>query len=185
MINYDELIQLISSRRSCRNYFEQDVPDELIEKCLEAARLAPSACNKQPWRFVVVKDAQLRGSICREGILPGLPMPWLNEVPVIIAICAKMEIITHKLAKFISKVDYSPIDIGIAGEHFVLAAESLGLGSCWIGWFKEKAIKRILNIPRNIKVVSLLSLGYPADVTAAKKEKLLLADIYLKNIWYF
>ncbi len=182
-MKYDELIQLISSRHSCRNYLEKDIPDELIEKCLEASRLAPSACNKQPWRFIVVKDAELRGSICREGILPGLPMPWLKKVPVIIAICAKTEFITHKLAKFISKVDYSPIDIGIAGEHFVLAAESLGLGSCWIGWFKAKAIKRILNIPRNIKVVSLLSLGYPTNKNTGKKEKLMLSDIYSKNRW--
>lgn len=180
-MKYDELMQLICSRHSCRNYQEKDVPDELIEKSLEASRLAPSACNKQPWRFIVVKDAVLRNSICQEGILPGVSMPWLKKAPVIIAICAKTEFITHKMARFISKVDYSLIDIGIAGEHFVLAAESLGLGSCWIGWFKEKAIKKILNIPWNIKVVSLLSLGYPIDENIWRREKLPLSSIYTKE----
>lgn len=182
-MKYDDLIQLISSRHSCRSYLERDVPDELIEKCLEASRLAPSACNKQPWRFIVVKDAKLRNSICKEGILPGLSMPWLRGAPVIIVICAETEFITHKLSKFVSKVDYSLIDIGIAGEHFVLAAESLQLSSCWIGWFKEKAIKKILNIPRTIKVVSLLSLGYSANKNTLEREKLLLPNIYLKNRW--
>lgn len=181
-MDYVSFLELVTKRSSCRSYLNKDVPDELIKKCLEAARLAPSACNKQPWRFVIVKDKTLRERICSEAILPWLPMPWLKDAPVLIAICAKTNLTVHKLASFISKVDYRQIDIGIAGEHFVLSAQSLGLGSCWIGWFKEKKVKKILNIPMNFKVLSLISLGYCAGLKE-QPEKLPLEDIFSKDKW--
>ncbi len=109
-------------------------------------------------------------------------MPWLKEVPVFIVLCAKSDFTVHKFASFISKVDYCQIDIGIAGEHFVLAAQSLGLGSCWIGWFKEKAVKRILKIPAGIKVLSLISLGYPF-VDSEQAERLSIDNLFFKEEW--
>lgn len=181
-MDYEKLLNLVKARHSCRSYQTKDVPDELIMKCLETARLSPSACNKQPWRFVVVKCKDARNRICSEGILPCLPMPWLSDVPVFIVLCAKTDFTVHKFASFISKVDYRQIDIGIAGEHFVLAAQSLGLGTCWIGWFKEKAVKRILKIPSNVKILSLISLGYPNDVKK-QPEKLPLESIFFKEEW--
>ena len=159
----DSLLSLMRHRASCRNYLEKDVDDAKIGKCLEAARLAPSACNKQPWRFKIIKDSALRQQICSDALLPGIPMPWLSSAPVIAVLCADTNIVTHKLAPMLSKVKYHLIDIGIAGEHFVLAAEAQGLGTCWIGWFIEKKVRKIAEIPRNMQILSLISIGYPAE----------------------
>lgn len=160
---FEVFLNLVKKRRSCRDYSETPVPNEHIANCIEAARRAPSACNKQPWRFMIVKDCELRKSICSDGLLPGLPMPWVNNAPVIVVLCAETSVFTHAIAPLISKVQYHLIDIGIAGEHFVLAAEAQGLGTCWIGWFNEKKVRRILKLPNSLKILSLISLGYPAD----------------------
>ncbi|HBM17200.1 MAG TPA: NAD(P)H nitroreductase [Lentisphaeria bacterium] len=181
-MDYDNFIKLVRARHSCRSYKTDEVPDELISKCIEASRVSPSACNKQPWRFIIVKDKELRQKICSEGVLPGVPMPWMKDAPVLVAICALTDLTVHKFASFLSKVDYRQIDIGIAGEHFVLAAQSLGLGSCWIGWFKEKKVKKILNIPWNVKVLSLFTLGYPSEIREQPK-KLTLEKIYFREKW--
>ncbi|MCP4177438.1 MAG: NAD(P)H nitroreductase [bacterium] len=183
-MNYNDFINLVNQRYSCRSYLEKDIPDNIIENCLEAARLAPSACNKQPWKFLVVKDPGLRKNICDNGLLPGIPMPWLRKSPVIIVICAETSFMTHKIAPLLSKTQYYPIDIGIAGEHLVLAAQSYNLGTCWIGWFKEKQIKKILSIPRNIKVLSLLSIGYQ-DRERSQPDKKTLDQIYSIDKWNF
>jgi nitroreductase len=168
--DFEIFLNLVKRRRSCRNYLEAPVPDELIENCIEAARLAPSACNRQPWRFMIVRDCELRKRICSEGLLPGLPMPWIKNAPVIIVLCSEASVFTHVIAPLISKVQYHLIDIGIAGEHFVLAAEAQGLATCWIGWFNGKKVSKILNLPGSLKVLSLLSLGYPADPAAPQGE---------------
>ncbi|MEI6421658.1 MAG: nitroreductase family protein, partial [Lentisphaerota bacterium] len=131
--DFENFLELVKKRRSCRDYSEAPVPDDLLANCIEAARLAPSACNKQPWRFMIVKDCELRKSLCAEGLLPGLPMPWIRNAPVIVVLCSETSVFTHVIAPLISKVQYHLIDIGIAGEHFVLAAEAQGLGTCWIG----------------------------------------------------
>jgi len=164
-LDYNQFLDIVKSRSSCRAYLPKTIESEKIDKCLNAARLAPSACNKQPWRFKIVTDVQLRKQICNDGLLPGIPMPWLSDAPVIVILCADTNIVTHTLAPMLSKVQYQLIDVGIAGEHFVLAAESLGLGTCWIGWFKPKKIRKILNIPRHLQILSLISLGYPAHAS--------------------
>ena len=176
-------LELVKKRTSCRKYLDKDVSDEKINYCLEAARHAPSACNKQPWHFVIVKDKQLRGSICKKALLPGLPMPWLHQAPVIIAVCSETSFFTHNIAPIFSGVKYNLIDIGIAGEHFVLAAEEQDLGTCWIGWFKEKQVKKLLSIPKNIKVLSLISLGYSAEEDTTSPEKKALEDFTHTDTW--
>ncbi len=177
-----DFLDLVKQRVSCRSYLSKDVSEEVIDYCLDAARHAPSACNKQPWKFIIVKDKSLREQICSKALLPGIPMPWLKEAPVIIVLCAETSLITHTLAPTISKVRYHMIDIGIAGEHFVLAAENKNLGSCWIGWFKHKQIKRILSIPKSVEVLSLISLGYPKEAATptVKKE---ISEIAYRNTW--
>ncbi len=182
MSNIEQFIKLAEHRTSCRAYRQDPVPDEMTRQCLEAARLAPSACNKQPWRFIVVTDPVLRKEICDHGLLPGLPMPWLRQAPVIVAICAETSLVTHKIAPVLSKVDYRLVDLGIAGEHFVLAADALGLGTCWIGWFREKPVKKLLDIPRNIRVFSLLSMGFP-DKEPENSSRFALEDIAFSNKW--
>lgn len=175
-------LELVTKRTSCRAYKADPVSDDILEYCLEAARLSPSACNKQPWRFVIVKDEDKRRQLCEKGLLPFLPMPWTYQAPVIVALCAVQTTTVHKLAAMISGVKYHLIDCGIAGEHFVLAAEEKGLGSCWIGWFRERKVKKILGIPRGVKVISLLTLGYPEQVSPPRS-RLTMEDISFKDQW--
>jgi nitroreductase len=182
MSEIDAFLKLSASRVSCRDYKPDAVPKEAIEKCLEAARLAPSACNKQPWRFIVVQDRAKLDAICGKALLPGLPMPWLKKAPVIVALCSQRSVETHWLAPLLSGVQYDLLDCGIAGEHFILAAQAQGLGSCWIGWFRPGPLKRILEIPRTLKPLSLISLGYPAGEGRAISRKGL-SDIASWNVW--
>lgn len=158
-----ELETAVRNRRSCRAYREQPIADNLIRECVEAARLAPSACNKQPWRFYAVSSPELREQLCRDALLPGIHMPWLNHAPVIMVLCMKKKLMTHVLAPLLSGIHYEYIDIGIAGEHFVLAAEERGLGTCWIGWIKAAAAKKILGLPFDVTPVSFISVGYPDE----------------------
>lgn len=174
-----ELLKLMEKRASCRDYLEKEVEEAKIRDCLEAARLAPSACNKQPWRFKIITDPKQRETICKDGLLPGIPMPWLSKAPVIVVLCADTNIVTHTFAPMLSKVKYHLLDIGIGGEHFVLAAEAHGLGTCWIGWFKEKQIRKITGIPRHLQILSLISLGYPAK-PYEQPNKLNLDEIIIK-----
>lgn len=130
---------------------------------LEAARLAPSACNKQPWRFAVVEDEALRLRLVNEAFLAGIPMKWAADAGAIIALGMEKSAVTHKIAPMISGVDYPLLDLGIAGEHLVLQAEELGLGTCWIGWIKPRAVQKIVGWPRSIDPVGLITVGWPAS----------------------
>jgi nitroreductase len=177
-----DFLELVKQRSSCRDYLEKPVPDEILNTCLEAARWAPSACNKQPWRFIAVKDSALRKQICDKALLPGIPMPWLKKAPLIMVLCAVKSLVTHSLAPMLSGVKYHLVDIGIAGEHFVIAAENQGIGTCWIGWFKPKAVRKILNIPRDVEILSLISAGYPAS-SSEPASRLSLEEISCVDQW--
>lgn len=160
------VMNVIARRTSCRAYKPDLVPDDLVRKILEAARLAPSACNKQPWRFAVVRDEAVRRRIVEDGFLPGIKMPWAIDAPVHVVIGMEREFTTHKLATLFSGVDYPWVDIGIAGEHLVLAAAELGLGTCWIGWIKPKALAKIVGWPRSIKPAVVITVGWPDEEKA-------------------
>jgi nitroreductase len=153
----------IARRVSCRGYQTMPVPEAHLTQILEAARLAPSACNQQPWRFAVVRDPGLRRQIVEEGFLPGIKMLWALDAPVHVVIGMERSFVTHRLAASVSGVDYPWVDIGIAGEHLVLAATELGLGTCWIGWIKPKVVGRIVNWPAAVKPVAVITVGYPSD----------------------
>ncbi len=186
MCDRDQFVSLVRQRLSCRVYDPaRPVPHQAIETCLEAARLAPSACNQQPWRFIIVEDADLRKQIYEKGRLPGLAHTWLQDAPVIVALCVELDWVTHKVAPAFSGIPYYLLDAGIAGEHFVLAATEQGLGTCWIGWFKERAVKKILKVPRRVRIVSLLSLGYPAssDESSSRTPRKSIGQISTWNSW--
>ena len=155
-------IKLVKQRTSCRAYEPKPVPREHLELMLEAARLAPSACNKQPWRFVVVEDEAIRRRLVNESFLTGIPMKWALNAGAIIALGMEKSAITHRIAPKISGVDYPLLDLGIAGEHLVLQAEELGLGTCWIGWIKPKKVRAIVDWPSGIEPVILITVGWPA-----------------------
>ena len=157
----------IARRVSCRAYKSDPVPQAYLMQILEAARLAPSACNQQPWRFAVVRHPEQRRRIVEEGFLPGIKMTWAMAAPVHVVVGMESSFLTHRLAASVSGVDYPWVDIGIAGEHLVLASTELGLGTCWIGWIKPRTIARLVEWPRRVKPVVVITVGYPADVETA------------------
>jgi nitroreductase len=155
------VMDVIARRVSCRAYRKDPVPEATIRGVLEAARLAPSACNRQPWRFAVATDAATRRRIVEEGFLPGLGMTWALEAPVHIVLGMERSIVTHVLGASVSGVDYPWIDLGIAGEHLVLAATAAGLGTCWIGWIQSAPLRRIAGWKRSIRPVAVITVGWP------------------------
>ena len=157
------ILDIIAKRSSCRSYKPDPVPREQLESLVEAVRLAPSACNRQPWRLAVVQDAGLRGRIVQEGFLPGIKMLWAQVAPVHIVLGMQRSFGTHRLGASLAGVDYPWLDLGIAGEHLVLAATEMGLGTCWIGWIKPRAVARIVGWPRSIKPAAVITVGYPAE----------------------
>lgn len=166
------LIDLISKRQSVRRYLPTPVKRETIEKCLEAARLAPSACNSQPWHFIVVDDPALKDQL-GERIFSGLYAmnAFAKQAPVLVVVVSERSTIATQIAGFLKRTSYNLIDIGIAAEHFVLACEESGLGNCWIGWFNNKEAKKILGIPFNRRAECVISLGYGAESSRSKNRK--------------
>lgn len=135
-----------------------------MRRCLEAARLAPSASNSQPWKFIVVNDPELVMKVAKETIGPLSTFNnFVPEAPVIIAVVIeKMKVFT-KIGASIQDREYPLIDIGIAAEHFCLQAAEEGLGTCMLGWFNEKPIKELLKIPKERRIGLLITLGYAPD----------------------
>jgi len=160
------VLDAIGRRVSCRAYQSTPVTQAQLMQILEAARLAPSACNQQPWRFAVVRDLDLRRRIVEDGFLPGIKMAWAIAAPVHMVIGMERSFVTHRLAASVSGVDYPWVDIGIAGEHLVLAATELGLGTCWIGWIKPRVVRRIVGWPASVKPVVVITVGYASDTDA-------------------
>lgn len=150
---------LAKNRQSDRKYKEQPVEREKIIQCLETARLSPSANNSQPWKFVVVDDRDKKDQIADCSI--GLGMnKFTHQCPVIVAVVLEKQNFMSTIGSMIKNKDYCLFDIGIAVNQFCLQAADLGLGTCIIGWFDEKKIKKILGV-RNRRVPLLISLGYP------------------------
>ncbi len=155
------LLDLIKHRKSVREFLDKPVEREKIMRCLEAARLAPSASNSQPWRFIIVDDKQLKKKLC-DAAFKGIYFinSFCKTAPVIVVIVSEKPRFLTRIGAMFRGTQYYLIDIGIAGEHFVLQAEELGLGTCWIGWFNERAVKPILNIPQHKKIDIMIALGY-------------------------
>jgi nitroreductase len=175
--------EILHQRRSVRSFLPRPVPRENVVAICEAARLAPSACNSQTWRFVAVDDPALIGRICREAMRPVVPNRWLAQAPLLIAGCSRLDIIANRLGAGVSGIEYYLIDLGIAMEHMVLRATELGLGTCWIGWFHAGRVREILGIPRRIRVSALLAVGYPAASPPAARRRKPLKEILFRNRW--
>jgi len=158
-------LDTVRKRRSVRKFLDKPVEREKIMQCLEAARLAPSACNGQPWKFIVVDDVALKSKLCESAFSGMYAMnSFCRTAPVIVVVISEKERFITKVGSAIRNTQYYLIDIGIAGEHFALQATELGFGTCWIGWFNEKAVKKILGVPQQRKIDYLLAVGY--DVVA-------------------
>jgi nitroreductase len=156
--------ELINKRQSDRLYIDKPVSREIIDKCINAARLAPSASNSQPWTFVVVDNVELKNKVGKKtvGVLRSFNK-FVPQAPVIIAIVLEKPKLLTELGGRVKKKEFPLIDIGIAAEHICLQAAEEGVASCMLGWFDEQAIKVLLNVPENKSISLLITLGYTPD----------------------
>lgn len=162
---------LITQRQSVRKYTDKPVEPEKIRQCIEAAQLAPSACNSQPWTFVVVTEHDLRKKVANETLGPlNTFNKFVLQAPVIIVLVMEKPKLIAEMGGRIKNKEYPLIDIGIAAEHICLQATELGLGSCMLGWFNEKPIQDLLNIPADKTIGLLISLGYAPESYKQRKK---------------
>jgi nitroreductase len=155
-------LDLAKQRFSVRSYAARVVPQEKIEMVLEAGRLAPSAANRQPWRFVVVREERQRHALGE-----AYPREWFWTAPVILVVCVEP-------AKGWVRSDgknYSDVDGAIAMDHMTLCAADLGLGTCWIGAFEPAKVRRVLGLPATLEPLAMTPLGFPEEPIRAKSRK--------------
>jgi nitroreductase len=168
-----DFLELVEARYSVRSYQDKPVPEDMLSRVLEAVRLAPSGANRQPWRFVVVRDAETRNrlAVACNG------QQFIAQAPVVIAGCGLMPDRIMRCG-----IPGDPIDLAIAMEHLALAATAEGLGTCWIGAFDQDKVRAVLGVPESARVVEVMTLGYPADTPNAKNRKAL-EEIVCYDTW--
>ncbi|MDZ7633237.1 MAG: nitroreductase family protein [Bacteroidales bacterium] len=167
-----ELLSLINGRQSERRYLDKPVEKEKIERITEAGRLSPSACNGQPWRFIVVDEPGLRQTVAAATESEILRMnTFVQQAPLLIVIVREKSNLTSRAGDLIKQKDYSLIDIGIATASIMYQARAEGLGTCIIGWFDEKRIKKALGIPASKRVELVISVGYTDNRLRDKSRK--------------
>jgi nitroreductase len=156
--------ELILTRQSVRRYAATAVEPEKINLCLEAARLAPSASNSQPWKYIVVDQDPLRTELAKATFSDiQLINKFTLQAPVMVVIVMEKAKLITRMAMWVKKKEYTLIDVGITAEHFCLQAAEIGLGTCMIGWFDEDKIKKLLQIPSDKAIGLVISVGYAAD----------------------
>jgi nitroreductase len=166
--------ELIIKRQSARRYETKTVEKEKLLKCIEAARLAPSACNSQPWHFIIVDDPVLKSKVAAFTTNKVLKMNiFTDRAPVIVVAVTEPSNVTARIGGFLKNKDYNIIDVSIAVAHFCLQAADLGLGTCILGWFQEKKIKKLLGVPRSRSINLVITVGYadPKDRLRTKIRK--------------
>ena len=174
--------KLVHERRSVRRFLDKPVPTEVVTACLEAARLAPSATNVQPWRFLVIDDPKVKDDFARE-VFSGIysQTKFAGLAPVLVFLLARPTFVAGQIGRQVQGVAFHLIDLGIAGEHFVLAAQERGLGTCWIGWFNMRRARRFFKIPRAYKPAAIIALGYYERTEPREKKRKPLSEIAWHN----
>ena len=157
-------MEAIQKRRSVRKYKEDPIPEKDLMRVLEAARLAPSGKNFQPWKFIIVKDKALKEKLAQASA----GQFFMAEAPIIIVGCGFPDNCYAHMGRYMKSWS---VDVTIALEHLILQAQEEGLGTCWIGSFEEEEVKAILNIPENVKVLALTPLGYPDEIPRFRGRK--------------
>ncbi len=167
-----EILELIKSRQSDRKYSNRPVEQEKLDRIIEAGRMAPSACNAQPWKFVVVTNADLLAKLADASSAKLLGMnEFAGQVPVMVVVIREQANLTSRIGAQIKRKDYSLIDIGIASENICLQAEAEGIGSCMLGWFDEDGVRKTLGIPKSKRVELIITLGYSLSEKREKRRK--------------
>lgn len=163
MSAYSDFMTLSAARYSCRNYATRTVARETLKKAIEAASLAPSAVNRQPWTFVVLDTPEMR-----QAIAECYPHEWIKTAPAFIVAVGNHSEAWHRPS---DGKDHTDIDLAIAIEHLCLAATSLGLGTCWVCNFDAKKCAELLHLPESAEPVAILPIGYPAESLIPEKKR--------------
>ena len=168
-----EFSELIAKRYSVRAYKPDPVEEEKLLRVLDAARLAPTACNRQPFQFIVIptegRTDELRRVYHRS---------WFSQAPLVICACSLLDVAWSRR----DGRNYGYVDTAIAMDHLILAATNLGLGTCWVAAFDVEAAREILHLPKNVEPVAFTPLGYPANMPEAKERKPL-SDLVRYQRW--
>lgn len=172
MIDGKSMLEIISARQSDRKYSNKPVEKEKLERIIEAGRISPSACNAQPWKFIIVTDPDLIKQVAKAaaGSLTGINI-FVAEAPLLFIVIREQPNLSSSIGSTIKNKDYSRIDIGIASENICLQAKAEGLGTCMVGWFDEVKLKKILSIPRSKRVELIITIGYSLSKQRQKRRK--------------
>ena len=181
----NNFLQFLVQRQSVRGYSDKPVEQEKISRCLEAARMSPSACNSQPWKFVVVDDPQLKDKIA--GYTTSGPLVPMNhftrQAPVMVVIVRESPNLTSKIGTLLKDKPYTLMDIGISALQFCLQATAEGLGTCILGWFNEKKVKELLKIPKSKRAELIITIGYASSQDLRPKVRKKMEEICCYNVY--
>lgn len=176
MDRWSAFFELVETRRSIRRFEDKEVEEEKIRKILEALRLAPSSSNSQPWHVVVVRDKEVISALSKAAPVGSrFVISWMSGAPLVFVLTVRRKL-THRVARAFGHANLW-LDAGIAGEHLVLAAQALGFGTCWIGWFSERKVRKLVGLTKAHEVVALIPCGYPAEEPEPRPRKSL-EEIY-------
>lgn len=163
---------LVLSRQSDRSYLDKPVEEGSLAKILECARMAPSACNAQPWHIIIVDEPGIKNQIAAATSEKILGMNhFTREAPIHLVVVEEPANISSGFGSWVKRKHYPLMDIGILAAHICLAAASEGLGSCMIGWFDEARVRKICGVPSSKRIQLIITLGYPAGKTRLKVRK--------------
>ena len=170
--NRVDFIALARKRQSVRSYDNKPVEPEKLDRCIEAAGLAPSACNSQSWKFIIVTEPDLRYKVADATSNRILPLNhFTKEAPVLVVVVLEKPNFTSKIGEIIKNKSFTLIDLGIATIHFCLQAAAEDLGTCILGWFDERRIKKLLKIPRSKRAELIITVGYPKNSEIREKKR--------------
>ena len=168
--------EAILTRRSVRSYKDKDIPEEKLHKVIESARMAPSARNKQDWKFVIVQDEEKKDELHKAAN----GQKFVKETPIVI-----VGVATKPEDEMKCGVETGVVDVTIAMDHITLKATEEGLGTCWIGAFDQEEVKDILNVPEGCRVIALMPIGYPEEELGVMyKERKNPEDITCRDTYY-
>jgi nitroreductase len=177
-----EALNLFRSRQSVRAYKSDPVDADILQRCIEAARIAPSACNAQPWKFIVVNNPELLSQLA--PLLVTLPLEmnkFASQAPVLVVVVRENPNLTSRIGQLLKNKTYTLMDVGMASLQFCLQATAEGLGTCMMGWFNEKKVKKLLNIPSSLRAELVIAVGYPHNEEVREKVRKPLITICSEN----
>ena len=182
MDEYYHFNELVNKRQSIRGYKNQPVENEKILRCIEAARLAPSATNSQPWKFIIVDNPDIKNQLADFTTTQLLPINhFTKQAPVHVVVVMEKPNLSSKIGGIIWNKPYTLMDIGITTIQFCLQATVEGLGTCILGWFNEKKVKKLLNIPASKRAALIITVGYPANEEIRSKQRKRIEEIFSFN----